>query len=108
MKEQVSRSEYLVISRGQWDKDVSREEIQNAIDQFNVWLGRLVDEGKDENRPTTRERGKNGCKEKRGDGRAFWRSQGSNRWLLVHRARQPRGSCGNCRRKPVSEVRLVL
>jgi hypothetical protein len=46
MNEQVSPSEYLVISRGQWDKDVPREEIQNAIDQFYVWLGRLVDEGK--------------------------------------------------------------
>ena len=46
MNEKVSPSEYLVISRGQWDKDVSREEIQNAIDQFYVWLGRLVDEGK--------------------------------------------------------------
>jgi hypothetical protein len=46
MNEQVSPSEYLVISRGQWDKDLSREEIQNAIDQFYVWLGRLVDEGK--------------------------------------------------------------
>jgi len=46
MNGQVSPSEYLVISRGQWDKDVSREEIQNAIDQFYLWLGRLVDEGK--------------------------------------------------------------
>jgi hypothetical protein len=46
MNEQVLLSEYLVISRGQWDKDVSREEIQNAIDQFYVWLGRLVEEGK--------------------------------------------------------------
>lgn len=46
MNEQVSPSEYLVISRGQWDKDVSREEIQSAIDQFYFWLGRLVDEGK--------------------------------------------------------------
>src|SRR5258705_8425285 len=46
MNEQVSPSEYLVISRGQWDKDLSRQEIQNAIDQFYVWLGRLVDEGK--------------------------------------------------------------
>ncbi len=35
-----------MISRGQWDKDLSREQIQNAIDQFYVWLGRLVDEGK--------------------------------------------------------------
>jgi hypothetical protein len=46
MNEQISPSEYLVISRGQWDKGVSREQIQNAIDQFYVWLGRLVDEGK--------------------------------------------------------------
>jgi hypothetical protein len=46
MNEQVSPSEYLVISRGQWDKDVPREAIQNAIDQFYAWLGRLVDEGK--------------------------------------------------------------
>jgi len=46
MDEQVSPSEYLVISRGQWDKDIARQEIQNAIDQFYVWLGRLVDEGK--------------------------------------------------------------
>ena len=46
MSEKVSSSEYLVISRGQWDKDVSPEEIQNAIDQFYLWLGRLVEEGK--------------------------------------------------------------
>jgi hypothetical protein len=46
MKEQVSRSEYLVISRGQWDKDISREEIQKAIDDFYVWLARLINEGK--------------------------------------------------------------
>src|SRR5262245_61958012 len=39
-------SEYLVISRGQWDKDISAEEIQKAIDQFYLWLERLVDEGK--------------------------------------------------------------
>lgn len=38
-------SEYLVISRGQWDKDVSPEEIQKAIDQFYLWLGQLVDQG---------------------------------------------------------------
>ena len=45
MSEQA-RSEYLVISRGQWDKDISLEEIQKAIDQFYVWLTRLVEEGK--------------------------------------------------------------
>ena len=41
-----SLSEYLVISRGQWDTKVSPQEIQDAIDQFYVWLGRLVEEGK--------------------------------------------------------------
>jgi hypothetical protein len=46
MKEHTSPSEYLVISRGQWDKGLSREEVQNAIDQFYVWLERLVDAGK--------------------------------------------------------------
>jgi hypothetical protein len=46
MSEQVSPSEYLVISRGQWDKDLAPEQIQKAIDQFYVWLARLVDEGK--------------------------------------------------------------
>jgi hypothetical protein len=46
MKEQTSTSEFPVISRGQWDKDVPREDIQQAIDRFYLWLGRLVDEGK--------------------------------------------------------------
>jgi hypothetical protein len=48
MNEPVSSSpsEFLVISRGQWDKDVSPEEIQVAIDEFYVWLSRLVAEGK--------------------------------------------------------------
>ena len=46
MAEQATLSEYLVISRGQWDKDVSSEEIQNAIDNFYLWHDRLVDEGK--------------------------------------------------------------
>jgi hypothetical protein len=39
-------SDYLVISRGQWDKDASPEKIQGVIDQFYVWITRLVDEGK--------------------------------------------------------------
>ena len=42
MNKQFSPSEYLVSSRGRGDKDVSWEEIQNTIDQFYVWLGRLL------------------------------------------------------------------
>lgn len=39
-------SEYLVLSRGQWDKDASPEDIQAAIDEFYAWLERLVAEGR--------------------------------------------------------------
>lgn len=39
-------SEYLVISRGQWDSDASREDIQAAIDRFYAWHDRLVGEGR--------------------------------------------------------------
>ena len=39
-------SEFLVISRGQWDSTLSRKERQNAIDKFYAWLEQLVDEGK--------------------------------------------------------------
>ena len=46
MSERPPAAEYLVISRGQWDRNLSRDEIQNAIDQFYAWLDRLVDEGK--------------------------------------------------------------
>ena len=37
---------YLVISRGQWDKDASKEDIQQAIDEFYLWLTRCIDEGR--------------------------------------------------------------
>lgn len=46
MNDKPACSEYLVISRGQWDKDASQEEIQGAIDRFYVWHDRLVDEGR--------------------------------------------------------------
>ncbi|NWG72788.1 MAG: hypothetical protein HXY23_14450 [Parvularculaceae bacterium] len=39
-------SEYLVISRGKWDRHLSLEEIQSAIDAFYRWKDRLVAEGK--------------------------------------------------------------
>lgn len=46
MEGKALRSEYLVISRGQWDKNLSAERIQAAIDQFYVWLEQCVSEGK--------------------------------------------------------------
>ncbi len=46
MPEQTSTSEFLVISRGQWDRDKSPAEIQQAIDAFYAWKDQLVQEGK--------------------------------------------------------------
>jgi hypothetical protein len=46
MSATISPSEYLVISRGQWDPNRSPEEIQSAIDQFYLWLDELVTVGK--------------------------------------------------------------
>jgi hypothetical protein len=46
MSNSSSGNEYLLLSRGQWDADKSKEEIQSAIDQFYVWHERLVAEGK--------------------------------------------------------------
>ena len=42
----ASRSEYLAISRGQWNPARSPEEIQHGIDQFYLWLDGLVQAGK--------------------------------------------------------------
>jgi hypothetical protein len=39
-------AEFLVISRGQWDKDASKEDIQGAIDRFYAWHDILVREGR--------------------------------------------------------------
>jgi len=46
MSAQPFPSEYLVICRGQWDKNLSSGEIQNAIDQFYAWYNRSINEGK--------------------------------------------------------------
>ena len=39
-------SEYLVLSRGQWDKEASKEEIEAAISEFYEWLQRNIGAGK--------------------------------------------------------------
>lgn len=46
MSQSPTPHEFLVLSRGRWDEDLSEEEIQAAIDDFYAWHGRLVDEGK--------------------------------------------------------------
>ena len=44
MKE--ASSEYLVLSRGQWDKGASKEEIEAAIVRFYDWLAQNITAGK--------------------------------------------------------------
>ena len=39
-------SEYLVLSRGQWDNDASKEDIQAAIHKFYEWYERNLKEGR--------------------------------------------------------------
>ena len=39
-------SDYLLLSRGQWDPEKSNEEIQSAIDEFYDWYEHLVAQGK--------------------------------------------------------------
>lgn len=38
--------EYLVLSRGQWNPRLSKQQIQQAIDAFYTWHAALVDEGR--------------------------------------------------------------
>lgn len=45
MATEPALADFLVISRGQWDKDKSPEEIQRAIDAFYVWLEQLTEAG---------------------------------------------------------------
>lgn len=42
----AAKSEFLVISRGQWDHDASKEDVQRAIDDFYVWLTSSIEAGK--------------------------------------------------------------
>jgi hypothetical protein len=39
-------SEYLVLSRGQWDKDASKEDIEAAIRKFYDWYARNLEAGR--------------------------------------------------------------
>lgn len=46
MSHPSERSEFLVISRGQWDKAASKEDIEKAIETFYRWLDRNIAEGR--------------------------------------------------------------
>lgn len=38
-------TEYLVLSRGQWDASIPPEQIQEAIDRFYEWIGGHIEAG---------------------------------------------------------------
>jgi hypothetical protein len=46
MKETSPVTEYLVLSRGQWDTHARAEDIETAIRTFYVWLERNIEEGR--------------------------------------------------------------
>jgi hypothetical protein len=46
MSKASTKSDYLVLSRGQWDAHAAKEDIEKAIDQFYDWLDRNIKEGK--------------------------------------------------------------
>jgi hypothetical protein len=46
MNEQSPNSEYLVLSRGQWDKAASKEVIESAIQKFYAWYERNLNGGR--------------------------------------------------------------
>jgi hypothetical protein len=46
MNENTPRSKYLVLSRGQWDKNASKQDIESAIERFYEWLAKNVEQGK--------------------------------------------------------------
>jgi hypothetical protein len=46
MNEPSSLSEYLVLSRGQWDANASRDDIETAIQKFYDWYARNLEAGR--------------------------------------------------------------
>jgi hypothetical protein len=68
MAQNDTLSEYLVISRGQWDTGLSQDEIQDAIDKFYLWVERLVDEGRMRRGQRLAKEGKTVWKDKVTDG----------------------------------------
>jgi hypothetical protein len=45
MSNQTTESDYLVISRGSFDKSLTADDIQKVADQFYAWYERLISEG---------------------------------------------------------------
>lgn len=46
MNTEAPLNDYLVLSRGHWDKDATKDQINTAIDQFYLWLNSNIEAGK--------------------------------------------------------------
>lgn len=46
MSEPATEHEYLLISRGQWDREASKQDIETAIGKFYAWHEKLVKAGR--------------------------------------------------------------
>src|SRR5262245_2276101 len=46
MSKSLPDSEYLVLSRGQWDKDASKADIERAIQKFYEWYEQSLKDGR--------------------------------------------------------------
>ncbi len=42
---EAAATEYLVLSRGQWDASIPPEQIQGTIDRFYEWIGSHIEAG---------------------------------------------------------------
>ena len=46
MAHSPTNSQYLVISRGKWDEDAKKEDVQQAIDRFYEWYEKNLESGR--------------------------------------------------------------
>lgn len=46
MNQSTATNRYLVISRGKWDEDAKKEDVQQAIDRFYEWYERNLESGR--------------------------------------------------------------
>jgi len=46
MNEQPTQSEYLLLSRGKWDKNLTKAEIEAAITKFYTWYSSHIETGR--------------------------------------------------------------
>ena len=46
MSQSAATKQYLVISRGKWDDDAKREDVQQAIDRFYAWYEQNLESGR--------------------------------------------------------------